>query len=66
MDYRELNKATVKNRFPIPLVNDLLDEFHGSKWFSKVDLRSGYNQVRMDEMMCTKKHLRLMQVTLNT
>ena len=49
MDYRELNKATMKNRFPIPLVDDLLNELHGSKWFSKVDLRSSNNQVRMDE-----------------
>ncbi|GJV75054.1 putative reverse transcriptase domain-containing protein, partial [Tanacetum coccineum] len=47
IDYRELNKLIVKNRYPLPIIDDLFDQLQGSQFFSKIDLRSGYHQLRV-------------------
>ncbi|GJT67450.1 putative reverse transcriptase domain-containing protein [Tanacetum coccineum] len=49
IDYRELNKLTVKNRYPLPRIDDLFDQLQGSSVYSKIDLRSGYHQLRVQE-----------------
>ncbi|GKC39078.1 putative reverse transcriptase domain-containing protein [Tanacetum coccineum] len=49
IDYRELNRLTVKNRYPLPRIDDLFDQLQGSRVYSKIDLRSGYHQLRVRE-----------------
>ncbi|GKF90694.1 putative reverse transcriptase domain-containing protein, partial [Tanacetum coccineum] len=49
IDYRELNKLTVKNRYPLPKIDDIFDQLQGSQFFSKLDLRSRYHQLRVHE-----------------
>ncbi|GKC58589.1 zinc finger, CCHC-type, retrotransposon gag domain protein, partial [Tanacetum coccineum] len=58
IDYRELNKVTVKNVYPSPRIDDLFDQLQGAKWFSKIDLHSGYHQLKVREEDISKTAFR--------
>ncbi|KAD3640127.1 hypothetical protein E3N88_29350 [Mikania micrantha] len=49
IDYREFNKLTIKNRYLLSRIDDLFDQLQGAQYFSKIDLRSGYHQLRIRE-----------------
>ncbi|GJW79921.1 putative reverse transcriptase domain-containing protein [Tanacetum coccineum] len=49
IDYRKLNKLTIKNHYPLPRIDDLFDQLQGARYFTKIDLRSGYHQLRVHD-----------------
>ena len=58
IDYRQINKVTVKNKYPLPRIEDLFDQLRGASVFSKIDLRSGYYQLRVKEVDVPKTAFR--------
>jgi len=56
INYRELNKVTIKNKYPLPRVKDLFDQLHGSQVFSKIDLRFDYHQLKIKEEETRYEH----------
>ena len=58
IDYRQFKKVIIKNRYPLPRIDDLFDQLQGASVFSKIDLRSGYHQLKIREMDIPKMTFR--------
>nr|GFC39847.1 putative reverse transcriptase domain-containing protein [Tanacetum cinerariifolium] len=58
IDYRELNHITIRNRYPLPRIDDLFDQLQGAKYFSKIDMRFGYHQLRVKDQDISKTAFR--------
>ena len=59
IDYRQLNRVTIRNQYPLPRIDELFDQLHGSQVYSKIDLRSGYNQLKVRENDVSKTAFRM-------
>ena len=66
VDYRGLNAVTVKNRFPLPLIPEMLDRLHHAKVFTKIELRNAYHQVRVQEGLSGRQHSGVGRAISNT
>ena len=65
IDYRQLKRVTIKNLYPLPRIDDLFDQLRGARVYSKIDLRTGYHQLRVRETYIPKIALRRIMGTLN-